>query len=183
MARKKPSGWEDDAALLAHVFNDVTPLPGRSFKAANKSARLKPPVKRRITRPAPPPPQSGRAHLPELSHGTAPGVDKRTAQRLKRGKLEIDARLDLHGHTQATGHQALASFIDGAYGARKRCVLVITGKGYQDGPGGGRVGVLRQAVPGWLNQSPTREKILSFNHAAPADGGTGALYILLKRKR
>ena len=188
MAGDKKPGQEDDAALLAKVFRDVTPLPGRRINAKAKTAAPpKPTVKRIKTRSAPPPQKPRRPDLVELTHGSAPGVDKRTAQRLKRGKLEVEARLDLHGHTQATGHRALEAFIDGDHGARKRCVLVITGKGYndgpRDGPGGRSVGVLRQAVPKWLNQSPIREKVLSFTHAAPADGGSGALYILLKRKR
>jgi DNA-nicking Smr family endonuclease len=92
--------------------------------------------------------------------------------------MAVEGRLDLHGMTQAEAHPALTDFLAGAQDAGKRCVLVITGKGLRPD---GRAGVLRDAVPGWLNSPPNRRRILSFTPATPADGGTGALYILLKR--
>ena len=115
----------------------------------------------------------------ELSHGDAPGVDRRTADSLRRGRMKIEARLDLHGMTQAEAHRALAAFVDGQQGAGRRCVLVVTGKGaWREGGG-----VLRDAVPRWLNMPALRPKILSFSHARKRDGGDGALYILLRRVR
>jgi DNA-nicking Smr family endonuclease len=60
-----------------------------------------------------------------------------------------------------------------------RCVIVVTGKGV--GKDGG--GVLRSAVPRWLNESPNREKVLAFEYARQKDGGAGALYVLMKRRR
>ena len=180
---KKSHGDLEDAELLEQVFHDVTPLPGRV-------------IKRNVqTPPAPPPkiskasgarathahsmPKEANAHLPEINHGNAPGLDKRSARRLKRGLRKIEARLDLHGLRQEEAHRALTSFIAGSYKTGKRCVLVITGKG-QVSEGSG---VLRTNVPRWLNQAPNRMRILSFTHATPADGGTGALYVLLKRQR
>ena len=55
----------------------------------------------------------------------------------------------------------------------------MTGKGV--GKEGG--GVLRNAVPRWLNEAPNREKVLAFEYARQKDGGVGALYVLLKRRR
>ena len=81
--------------------------------------------------------------------------------------------------TQARAQAALQRFISNAAADGKRCVLVITGKG-RDNPDGG---ILRQAVPRWLNQSGLRENIVSFDYAQQKDGGTGALYVLLKRRR
>jgi DNA-nicking Smr family endonuclease len=187
MASKKKTEL-DDAALLEMAFQDVAPLVGKKI---GKAAKAPPKPKAKISKPVQkPPPARGEKPkpkpLPELDHGTAPGVDKRTAQRLKRGRLDVEARLDLHGHTQAEAHPALGSFLAGAQSSGKRCVLIVTGKG------GARqtdietglerpTGVLKDMVPRWLNQAPNRARILSFTHARPADGGSGALYVLLKR--
>lgn len=123
---------------------------------------------------------SRRPDLPELTHGAQPGIDKNSAKRLKKGQQRIEGRMDLHGMTQEQAHRALNAFVDGAFGSGKRCVLVITGKGLKPD---GSIGVLRAAVPRWLNQSPNREKVLAFSYATPKDGGEGALYVMLKRKR
>jgi DNA-nicking Smr family endonuclease len=117
--------------------------------------------------------------LPGLAHGSTAGLDRRTAERLRRGQLSIEATLDLHGHTQEEGHRALNAFIDSAWRAGRRSLLVITGKG-RSGEG---AGVLRASVPRWLNADPLRPRILAFAAAQPKHGGGGALYILLRRQR
>jgi len=109
------------------------------------------------------------------------GVDKRTFERLKRGKMSIEARLDLHGHTQEAAHRALDAFIEAAYDAGRRCVLVITGKGLR-GEEGHR-GVLREKVPQWLSSGRLNPMIVSWQPAQLRDGGEGALYILIRRRR
>ena len=173
-----------EADLLRHVMADVAPLPGREVALPAAEAPVEPPPPRpappvarsRPTPPAPPPVP----RLPEIGPGDRAGVDKRTAKRLKRGQLAVEARMDLHGLTQEEAHRALSAFVQGSRAAGRRCVLVITGKGLRpDGP----TGVLRAAVPHWLNQPDLREHIVAFTHATPRDGGEGALYLLLKRKR
>lgn len=121
-----------------------------------------------------------RPSLPELTLSNQAGLDKSTAKKLKKGNQRIEARIDLHGMTQAQAHRALDSFIDGAYHAAKRCVLVITGKGFKLD---GSIGVIRAAVPRWLNEQPNRARVLAISQATPKDGGEGALYVMLKRKR
>ena len=116
---------------------------------------------------------------PCLAHGQVAGVDRRTAERLKRGKMQVDGRLDLHGMTQAEAHRALDAFIAASYDAGRRTLLVITGKGQGKQEGG----VLRGKVPQWLNQAPNRGRVLAFDYAQQRDGGTGALYVMLRRKR
>ncbi|MFA7431875.1 MAG: Smr/MutS family protein [Rhodospirillaceae bacterium] len=123
------------------------------------------------------PPVQVRTVLPGLEHGESPGVDKRTAQRFKRGRMEIDATIDLHGMTQEAAHIALNRFVTNGAATGKRCLLVITGKGTRG------EGVLRRAVPRWLNDERLRGLILSYSHAQPHHGGQGALYVLLKRRR
>ncbi len=185
MASKKNTEL-DDAALLEVAFQDVEPLDGKKIgKAAKAPPKPKAKISKQARRVSPARAEKPKL-LPELDHGTAPGVDKRTAQRLKRGRLDVEARLDLHGHTQAEAHPALDSFLAGAQSSGKRCVLIVTGKGglnqIDDETGFEHpTGVLKDMVPRWLNQAPNRARILSFTHARQADGGTGALYVLLKR--
>ena len=120
------------------------------------------------------------APMLELRHDAQPGLDKRTAARLRRGQLPVEGRLDLHGLTQNEAHRALTAFLAASRDAGRRCVLVITGKGL--GPDGS-VGVLRAAVPRWLNEASNRRHVFAFRQAVPRDGGEGALYVLLKRQR
>lgn len=189
MARNKKPDL-DDAVLLEEAFKDVEPLKGRKVgkRRAPSNQKSKP---RKAIAPRQAPAldlkRSKPKQLPELHHGTAPGVDKRTAQRLKKGRLDVEDRLDLHGNTQAQAQAALNSFLASAQSAGKRCVLVVTGKGgqrTQDAETGWdrATGVLRDMAPRWLNQPPNRARILSFTHARPEDGGSGALYVLLKKR-
>lgn len=111
----------------------------------------------------------------KLSHGAAPGLDRATQKKIRRGKLNINARIDLHGLSQREAHKALSNFLFNCRSEGLRSVLVITGKGV-----GGK-GVLRESVPKWLNEGNIQQMIRAFSYAAPKDGGEGALYVLLKR--
>jgi len=114
-----------------------------------------------------------------LRHGDGTGIDRRTHDRFRRGRMAIEGRLDLHGMTRERAHAALNAFLYRAHERSARCVLVVTGKG--TGRDGG--GVLRREVPHWLNQAGLRTLVLGIAHAQPRDGGDGALYVLLKRRR
>jgi DNA-nicking Smr family endonuclease len=105
------------------------------------------------------------------------GLDRRTWLRLKRGQVAIEQTLDLHGRTQDEAHRALARFLAAAQAAGCRCVLVVTGKGLGSG------GTLRHMVPRWLNEGANRELIVAFTPAQARHGGSGALYVLLRRHR
>jgi DNA-nicking Smr family endonuclease len=166
-----------EKALWREMTGDVKPLEKRGDAAP---AAVPPAKPRKTVAPKSRPPAAPFAKPAQaLSHGASPGVDRRTAERLKRGQMEIDARLDLHGMTQAEAHGRLTAFVEAHQAAGRRCVLVVTGKGAWREEGG----VLRDAVPRWLNEVGLRPRILSFCHAQPKDGGEGALYILLKRLR
>ena len=107
-------------------------------------------------------------------------LDRRTKVSLKRGKLKIEAKLDLHGHTQDQARVAVDRFIHHAVHTNKRHVLIITGKGrLSETPGG----VLRQAVPRWLSAPPLSALISGVDEASPRDGGEGALYVRIKKQR
>jgi DNA-nicking Smr family endonuclease len=127
--------------------------------------------------------------LPALTYTRTPGLDGRTSERLKRGQLPIEGRLDLHGMTQERARYALDGFIADAYGRGLRTVLIITGKGLKPRPGivdpwaGAGAGILRVQTPRWLNEAPNRARVLAFTEAQPQHGGGGALYVLIRRHR
>ena len=203
-----PAGDDDDARLWENVTRSVKPLArkGRLPEVAapappapEKQPAKAPPeakenpagARERVDisglrigaqerRPASAAPGGAKYRPGGLGYGDAPGVDKRTATRFRRGLMPIDATLDLHGHTQNSGRAALAGFLRAHRAAGRRCVLVVTGKGLKDD---WSVGALRQALPGWLNAPDLRRLILAFCHAQPHHGGSGAVYILLRRER
>ena len=114
-----------------------------------------------------------------------PGLDRRTAQRLRKGKLTPQARLDLHGMTMDRAHGRLNGFILDARARGLRCVLVITGKGKprEDGWRVSLTGVLRDAVPRWLSLPPLAPLVVGVFPANQRHGGGGAFYVYLKKER
>ena len=125
--------------------------------------------------------------VPEKPHAPdAPRMDHATHRRMLRGKLQPEARIDLHGMTLAQAHPALNAFIQSAQAQGKRLVLVITGKG-QDredhDPIPIRRGVLRQQVPHWLHAPPLGPLVLEVRPAHRRHGGGGAFYVYLRRSR
>jgi DNA-nicking Smr family endonuclease len=138
-----------------------------------------PPAKSPEQRVAPRPPVRSPppALPPPLTVDRTAGYDRANAERLKRGQHPVEARLDLHGLTQAEAHRALAAFLHDARTAGNRCVLVITGRGNAGG------GVLKTAVPRWLDEPALRPHVLAIATAQPRDGGSGALYVMLRRTR
>ncbi len=111
-------------------------------------------------------------------------MDHKTYDRMRRGKLAPEARIDLHGMALAEAHPALIGFVLNAHGRGQRLVLVITGKGKRRDDGGPipeRIGVLRHQVPHWLAQPPLGSAILQVTPASQRHGGTGAYYVYLRR--
>ncbi len=107
-------------------------------------------------------------------------MDRRTRSRLTRGVVAIDMRIDLHGLTQIAAEGRLKRFLHDAQGAGAKVVLVITGKGAADG---GERGVLRRMTPHWLSSADMRAVVVGFEEASPAHGGTGALYVRIRRPK
>jgi DNA-nicking Smr family endonuclease len=132
-----------------------------------------------VRRDAPTAPHERLAHLPLQ-------MDRREYQRLKRGKRDPEARIDLHGMTMDRAHPALTRFILAAQAAEARLVLVITGKG-RGADGGGPIphprGVLRHKVPEWLRLPPLGQAVLQITPAHQRHGGDGAYYVYLRRRR
>jgi len=123
--------------------------------------------------------------LPDLLGQAALRMDANTHAKMTRGKLQPEARIDLHGMTLAEAHPELVRFILNAHSAGLRLVLVITGKGKSrddSGPIPQRVGVLRHQVPRWLHQPPLGPAVLQISEAHLKHGGGGAYYVYLRRR-
>jgi DNA-nicking Smr family endonuclease len=190
--RRRRTVTTEEHNLWRTVMRDTEPLPGRELDGDDESASapLADPVQvpeLSISIPPPETPlpvQPKRNPLPFLDPSSSAGIDRRTDERLRRGRVGIDGRIDLHGMTQSQAHSALNSFVLRGWHEQRRCLLVITGKGSTGrGSGGQGMGILRQVVPRWLNESPLRPLVLAIHRAQPKDGGDGALYVLLKRRR
>lgn len=104
-------------------------------------------------------------------------LDDPTHRKIAREKLAIDARIDLHGMSQADAHGTLLAFLHRAHASGQRHVLVITGKGRLKAGDG----VLRRAVPGWFATAPFRGLVSAWATAAHHHGGDGALYVRLRK--
>ncbi len=220
--RNKQPLSEEDARLWRRLLRDVQPLPGKrppdlsdSRPATAKSIKSAKPAQQRTaatttaaastakpgsspSRSAqaavrPPAPSRAPSHAQTLRHGGT--LDKRTRQRLIRGQVHIEARLDLHGFTVEEAHMRLRGFIAAARQQGLRTVLVITGKGgaralarhtlhgydYHHAPE--RSGRIRQQLLHWLTEPDMAEHIAGWQPAHPKHGGGGAFYIRLRRRK
>jgi len=138
-------------------------------------------AKRAALKPNPPPAPPAPVLAPAAP--TAPGLERRVRLALRRGALQVDARIDLHGMYQAEAHGALIGFLMRARATGHTHVLVVTGKGgptYDDAFS--ERGVLRRSVPHWLRAPELRTVVLGFEEAARHHGGAGALYVRLRRR-
>lgn len=165
---KAPEPVPPDAFLPEEGAAAPPPKPG-----ASKSATPKPAARKPLVPPVPAPPPLAR-------------LEPKVRRKLNRG-ADVDARLDLHGLTQAAAHHRLHLFITEAQAAGHSLVLVITGKGGREeafggGLDGGR-GVLRRIVPQWLTDHTLRAYVVGFENAARHHGGDGALYVRIRRRR
>ncbi|MCK5285010.1 MAG: Smr/MutS family protein [Alphaproteobacteria bacterium] len=172
-----------DSALWKKMTKDVRRLHGKEYLEPTKKDDV-------IEFESQPRETISQLHSMEKKQSTAvgQGVDRRTEERLRRGQMEIEARLDLHGMTQGEAHSALMAFIVSCYEQRKRCVLVITGKGKKSRDTNddwlvSKSGILKRRVPEWLSVEEMKPYVLRFVTAKSRDGGDGALYVLLRRQR
>jgi DNA-nicking Smr family endonuclease len=184
---KRGQGDDDDEALWEKVVETAAPLKRGRNTAAPKPAKIAAPVAKArpprfvpVTTPAPNP-ASKPSHVPR-----AAPLDRQTSRQLDKGKLEVEARLDLHGMRQRDAHAQLRRFLKTAQARGLRHVLVITGKGADQAAAKSfyeedERGVLRNAVPHWLAEPEFAALVVSFSPAPRRLGGEGALYVRLRR--
>jgi DNA-nicking Smr family endonuclease len=106
-------------------------------------------------------------------------IDRNTLARLKKGRIEIEGRLDLHGLSASQAEQALHRFLLSSHTIGRKTVLVITGRGLNPDTNG--PGILKRETPLWLDRMP--EIVSSYAQADRRHGGEGALYVRLRRKK
>lgn len=177
----------DEAELWARVVEAAVPLrpAGVPDAPAPSSPAVLPPAPLILTPMARRSPSRGGVTVdlkPSVADRLAQqriDMDRKKFGRLKRGKLVPEARLDLHGLTQAEAHSDLTGFILLSHQIGRRLVLVITGKGRSEG----QAGILRQQVPHWLSLPPLRPLVLQIAEAHVSHGGGGAIYVYLRKSR
>ncbi|MGE0154507.1 MAG: Smr/MutS family protein [Reyranellaceae bacterium] len=185
MSRKRPLPEGDGAQLFAAALQDAKPLKGRRrtpVPAIEKPTPLAPPP---LAPRAPARRAAAAPALSALAPETGAHPDRSTAEKLRRGRMAVEASLDLHGMTLARAEPALSAFLAQAQGRGLRLVLVVTGKGARVDRQSGRIaeGAIRREFPHWLNSEKNRHRIVAFRAAHVRHGGGGAFYVLLKRIR
>ncbi|GMO67541.1 MAG: hypothetical protein Ta2D_13020 [Rickettsiales bacterium] len=105
------------------------------------------------------------------------GIDANTDRKLRSGNLKIDARLDLHGFTLQQAYNRVYNFIENAIARENRVLLIITGKGLNSPTDD----TIKNNIPKWFSESFFSNNIVKYCDAMPKDGGSGAIYVYLKR--
>ena len=179
MSKRSRDLSDEERVLWRTVIRSIAPLRGRKALINDEAAPGKSDATAKPTQaahgPLPSsPPSSRRVATPVPLQP----IDRRMKQKLARGTIEIDGRIDLHGLTQAEAHSALARFLRSAQAREAKVVLVITGKGGAAGEGRG---VLKRQVPMWLEGGEFRSVVIGFESAGLGHGGEGALYVRVRR--
>jgi DNA-nicking Smr family endonuclease len=168
MSRRKTT--DEERALFAEAFRETRPLKPTSRMLSKAAAKPRPLGEKKF----------------------AGGLDGNTAGRLRKGELEPDRRIDLHGQTEAVAHRSLLAFLRGAQRSGARLVLVITGKGARDPDphepfdlelASRARGVLKSMVPRWLKEPEFAALIADFRTSHRRHGGGGALYVYLRKRK
>ena len=184
-----------DVELFAAAMADVKPLKrkraaaarvpaveaGAGVKAAGKPVLGKPaaaPPPILVSRPRP---QPARPSVSDLSPDDRQ-FDRDVSRALSRRKLVPEATIDLHGMTLAAAERAVTAFLARVSAQDMRVVLVVTGKGLREEGGRTIDGRIRGEFVGWLNRGDNRERVRAVRAAHAHHGGTGAFYLLLRRR-
>lgn len=173
-----------EVALWAQVARSVKAFPGKSVPAEPEQPETLSMPAQIVATPPAAIGTPAKASLKPL----AP-FERKLRTQLRRGQQPIEAVIDLHGLRQSQAHDALHAFLRGAQESGARLVLVVTGKGAaaagQPALNGGsdERGVLRRMVPHWLQLPGIRFMVAGFEEADRRHGGSGALYVRLRRGR
>lgn len=169
---------DEEIALWTEVARGVARRRGAALPTPSSPDAGEPP------RPPPSAPEVLQSRPAKPSAPPLAPIERRLKRELARGRGAIDAALDLHGLTQAEAHQALRGFLRHSQARGARLVIVVTGKGGPlDEPGSWphERGVLKRLAPHWLRELDLRSVVLGFEEAGRAHGGSGALYVRLRR--
>ena len=171
-------------------MSDVQPLNG-----LKKRIMRVPDMSIRPPHPAPNDELETMAHLSDLISGTAEmditfsdeyiegavhGFDRKLLERMKKGEFPVQDYVDLHGLTQQEAETRISDFLLQSHRVGLRCVLVVHGRGLNSE---NQIPVLKERLPAWLSRGPVKKIVLAFSTARPYDGGTGAIYVLLRKRK
>ncbi len=160
----------EERRLWSRVARTVRLAPGRRIEPDDSDTPASPAAPTAA-------PKAAAGEKPRAANRVTPPEDLSGQRRIRRGQSEVDARLDLHGHTQDTAHRELIDFILRQSRLGARCVLVITGKGRLG------TGVLRARLFDWIADPDLRPLVAGYARAHPRHGGEGATYIFLRASR
>lgn len=158
----------DDVHIWNRVARTVKPLASQPQSMSELLGETKPRLGSYVHLPPAPKP---------VLHKTALDLQTRADKKVRKGKVGIDKKIDLHDLTRDEAFPVLVRRLTRAHNGGARCVLVVTGKGLQG------QGVLKMSLPGWLADGRLRPIIGSFAPAHIRHGGSGAFYVFLKRKQ
>jgi len=113
---------------------------------------------------------------------TTQSFDREVDRALSKGKRRPEAKLDLHGMTLVAAERAVSAFIAQSSAENRRVVLIVTGKGTRLESGRVFGGRIRAEFPGWLERAENRARVAGVRTAHPRHGGSGAFYVLLRRR-
>jgi DNA-nicking Smr family endonuclease len=174
----------EEAAMWQGVTRALVPVKAKPRISARPGAAGTPvrptAAAAMVTQPGPP-------RVPAAQSAPLAALDRRQARLIATGRIVIGARLDLHGCQEREARARLTAFLQAAQHQGHTTVLVITGKGAQAQEPAAFAeyarprGVLRRSVPQWLAEADLRPLVVSFTEASPRHGGTGALYVRLRR--
>lgn len=194
MSSRRPRGLSaDDVAVWEDITRTVRPLRRKAV-----AVRLEPPTPASL--PTPIPPVRPATAAPQTSFSPAPVVsgprivvtpapaaagpaDRGNEKRIRRGRVEIDAKLDLHGYTQDQAFAALTHVLFAAAARGDGVVLVVTGKGGRRVDGEAAPGVLKRRLPDWLASAALKPIVSGMAQAHARHGGAGAVYVFIRRAR
>lgn len=186
-AKSKPQPLDEESAMFLEAVGAVGPV--RQVK--ERAGPPEPPSAAQLKRPNEE--AESLARLAELVsdggefelsdsddfvEGSVRGFDQGVIRKLRAGDFTTQATLDLHGLTREGAKPALEAFIQKSRIAGHRCVLVVTGRGLNSID---QIPVLKKGAQEWLTHGRVARQVLCFCSAKPKDGGTGALYVLLRR--
>ena len=201
MRRRPPRNLNsEERKLWQKVAETAQPMHARRMSDTPKTEPVSPQRSKTPPTPRDPigafqvgalsPAKEARHHLaPSIEDAVAAApvqMDRKNYDRLRKGKMVPEAKIDLHGMTMSQAHPALVNFVMRNHGRGARLVLVITGKGKSADVGGPipvRHGVLKHQVPQWLALPPLRGVVLQVTQAHQKHGGGGAYYVYLRRTR
>ncbi len=181
----RPAPSLDDDALLAEAMADVEPLsnmPRLASKAAKPRAMLLEADEDELAL----------RELDELVHGLGEfsfastdeyieasviDLDRRILKKLRRGDYSYQAHLDLHGMNRAEARARVGEFIRKCWLDSMKCVLIVHGRGLGSKD---NIPVIKNKLAAWLTRGSIGKRVLAYTSARPYDGGTGAVYVLLR---